>query len=147
VAQQLRSLIPDPSTRGFVLQNVVRSVHAETSLNNEGVDSSDKDSKDNKGNSYKPPQFGWRLNLPVLVSNLRSFSRFSPSVSVPFTQPTLFVKGSNSDFITEQHYPSMKRYFPNYELVTIENSNHWVHADQPVEFVKAVAKFLHKHKL
>jgi pimeloyl-ACP methyl ester carboxylesterase len=147
VDRQLKPFIVDPSTRGFVLQNVV-PVNDERSA------------------------FRWRLNLPVLTDNLNYFSTFpfntnqphdttntttttststtppphSRSVS-PSSLPTLFVKGGDSDFITDVHLPSLRRFFPSHRLVTIDQSAHWVHADQPHKFVEAVEQFLNEHDM
>ena len=124
VEQQLRPLIPDALTRGFVLQNVVQA-----------------------------PELGvgrvkWRLNLPVLTSYLEYFSSFPFAPSEEAARlPVLFVKGERSDFITELQRPSMTHFWPQHEAVTIAKADHWVHADQPQAFVEQVELFLQRHRL
>ncbi|KIO28720.1 hypothetical protein M407DRAFT_22146 [Tulasnella calospora MUT 4182] len=54
---------------------------------------------------------------------------------------TLFVKGSKSKYINRKNIPIAKEYFPNMEMITLE-AGHWVHAEQPVEFVNRVSEFI-----
>jgi len=117
---QLRPLIPDAGTRGFVLQNLVRSPPGSATA------------------------WHWRLNLPLLMERMVYFSTF-PAVPVAGCElPVLFVKGDKSSFITDKQQLSMERYFPNSEMVVIKDSAHWVHADQPQRFVDEVEAWLTK---
>jgi pimeloyl-ACP methyl ester carboxylesterase len=56
--------------------------------------------------------------------------------------PTLFVKGENSDYITEKDIEEIKTYFENAEIKTISGAGHWVHAEQSEIFVRTVKEFL-----
>jgi pimeloyl-ACP methyl ester carboxylesterase len=38
--------------------------------------------------------------------------------------------------------PEIKKYFPNFELVTIPNAGHWLHAEKPKLFFEETARFL-----
>jgi pimeloyl-ACP methyl ester carboxylesterase len=53
----------------------------------------------------------------------------------------LFVRGGKSDYIIEKDYEFMKHHFPNYEMVTLEESGHWIHVDDPEGFNKATEEF------
>ena len=119
---QLRPLIHDPSTRGFVLQNLVRSPPGSNTA------------------------WHWRLNLPVLMDRMSYFSTF-PLPIVGSELPVLFVKGEKSSFITDKQQSSMKRYFPRSDMVVIKDSAHWVHADQPQRFVDEVEEWLDKQNV
>ena len=54
-----------------------------------------------------------------------------------FDGPSLFVRGTQSGYIQPQHLPTIKRMFPNMELIEL-NGNHWIHVDQPLGVVKAM---------
>ena len=119
---QLRPHIHDASTRGFVLQNLVRSPPGSATT------------------------WHWRLNLPVLMERMSYFSTF-PLPVTGCELPVLFVKGEKSGFITERQFASMKQYFPRSEMVVIKDSAHWVHADQPQRFVDEVEAWLTKQNV
>jgi pimeloyl-ACP methyl ester carboxylesterase len=55
---------------------------------------------------------------------------------------TLFIRGENSDYITEEDERQIRTVFPNSEIQTIEDSGHWIHADKPDEMFHAVMKFV-----
>ena len=41
----------------------------------------------------------------------------------------------------KKDYEFMKHHFPNYEMVTLEESGHWIHVDDPEGFNKATEEF------
>jgi pimeloyl-ACP methyl ester carboxylesterase len=61
---------------------------------------------------------------------------------VRFEGPSLFVAGTESDYIELEHHEEINRLFPNASLVDIANAGHWLHADNPGAFVLAVREFL-----
>ena len=105
--------IPDFGTRQFLLKNITRE--------DDGT-------------------FTWKMNLPVLWEN---YDNVLASVSgEPFHKPTLFVRGSRSNYIRDAEIPHIKTLFPQAEVVTIEGAGHWVHADKPGELLAVLKKFL-----
>jgi esterase len=113
----LATHIPEPGLRQYLLQNLI---------------------KDDTG-------FRWRLNLDAIHFNhplLRSFpeklagSRWEGS--------SLFLSGSESDFVLPEYTADIQRYFPSAQQHIIEGANHWVHADKPAEVVSVVSAFLNK---
>jgi len=86
----------------------------------------------------------WKLNLPVLKRYLPVMYAGLEDLAAHAPSPvkTLFVKGDNSDYIQPQHEPDRVRFFPDSHVVGIGNAGHWVHAEQPDEFVKAVLAFM-----
>ena len=59
-----------------------------------------------------------------------------------FIKPSLFIRGGNSDYISDNDIPKLRQYFPNSEFKTIEGASHWVQAEKPHEFTKTVIEFL-----
>ncbi|XP_015269041.1 PREDICTED: alpha/beta hydrolase domain-containing protein 11 [Gekko japonicus] len=111
--EQLRSTIQEPATRNFLLTNLVSS----------------------------EDQFMWRVNLEAISHHLNEILSF-PDFQTPYSGPTLFLGGSKSEYISSNDYPEIERLFPEAEIQYVSNAGHWVHADQPQEFLTAVCNFL-----
>ena len=85
-------------------------------------------------------RFTWKMNLPVLWKHYPDI--LAPVSGNPFDKPTLFIRGSRSNYIKLEEIPLIKPLFPQAEVVTIENAGHWVHADQPQELLRILHDFL-----
>jgi pimeloyl-ACP methyl ester carboxylesterase len=85
----------------------------------------------------------WRLNLDALLGNMPALQDFPvDGEGDRYGGPVLFVRGERSDYVAESHRPAVERLFPAAEIVTIGGAGHWVHADQPVQFLNAIRSFL-----
>ena len=84
--------------------------------------------------------FGWKINLPVLIDQYKDMLDF-PSKGL-FEGPTLFLKGEKSDYILPSDKPIIHQYFPKAKIVSIKNAGHWVHAENPVDFISETSIFL-----
>ncbi len=109
----LAGTIPDPAIRQFLLKNLVR--------NDNG--------------------FTWRMPLDTIYREYADIAA-APASSGPFDGPTLFVRGGNSDYITEDSEPAIRERFPNARIETIPDAAHWVHVDAPETFLELVRGFL-----
>jgi len=76
--------------------------------------------------------------LSVKYTNVSAAISFSEQVTVP----TLFVKGSKSDYITEEDEVEIAKSFKRAKVVEIEDAGHWVHAEQPIRLLDEVKQFL-----
>jgi len=128
VEKQLRTTIPDPVLRAFLLQNVVKS-----STNQ--VDSSE--------NSFR-----WRINLPVISASMEDLARFDdPSlINRNYSGPALFLAGGKSNYIQEKHHERIKLHFPKAEIEVIEGAGHWIHFEKPAQLANHIAAFLKRHQ-
>ncbi len=106
--------IPEADTRLFLLKNLYRK-------------------EDNS--------FGWRMNLAAIEQNIEEVGRETTS-DIPFTKPTLFIKGGKSRYIQDKDTPSIQRLFPQAEIATIEEAGHWVHAEAPEKFYQLAVNFI-----
>lgn len=94
-------------------------------------------------------QFEWRLNVPVLYDNLDEIIKgvnahwFDDRLPIK-NYPVLFIKGANSNYILPEDYPSIRRIYPEAEIVEIPNAGHWLHAEQPQLFMNELWSFLRK---
>lgn len=59
-----------------------------------------------------------------------------------FENQTLFIAGSQSDYILPEDREKIDRLFPRSRIVTIKDAGHWVHADKPEELRNMVMEFL-----
>lgn len=85
----------------------------------------------------------WRFNFEVISKNIENGSEaihFPGTVNIP----ALLLRGEHSDYVTDKDITDFKKIFPFAEAVTIKNSGHWIHADQPEEFFNVVNAFLKK---
>jgi pimeloyl-ACP methyl ester carboxylesterase len=89
-------------------------------------------------------RFAWKLNLDAISKNIAGIFGFDVSERSVYEKPTLFIRGSLSEFVTEEHFSAIKQHFPNYSLETIENATHWLHAEQPDVFFEISELFLAK---
>lgn len=87
-------------------------------------------------------RFAWKLNIEAISENIAGIFDFYVFDKQVFKKPTLFIKGSLSDFVKDDHLPAIQRYFSNYRLETIENATHWLHAEQPDAFFELTYDFL-----
>lgn len=86
-------------------------------------------------------QFAWRLNLPVIERELHGIGEELTNTHI-VSEPTLFIRGSESPYILDEDIPMIKRIFPNAQLITIQGTGHWVQAEKPSEFVEVLMNFL-----
>ncbi len=95
-------------------------------------------------NLYHRPHgggFGWRLNLEAISLNIDEVFEGIHSTAT-FDKPTLFIRGADSDYVSYDDFDQIYRNFPNADIKTIEHASHWLHADQPEEFLKVFDDFV-----
>ena len=91
--------------------------------------------------------FSWKINLPVLKKSLPAIMENIALDSVEKEGGirgfgVLFIRGEDSDYIAPEDHHRISKLFPTAEIVSIPNSGHWVHAEQPELFVKSIKYFL-----
>lgn len=110
--EQLAKFEPNRTVRQFLLKN----------LHREGKDS-----------------FRWKINIPVLAKEYAEILKGLPEEEVMLD--TLFINGGKSGYIREEDKDKIRRLFPLADFYTIENAGHWVHAEQPEEFINKVLEY------
>ncbi|XCF06903.1 alpha/beta fold hydrolase [Tamlana crocina] len=86
-------------------------------------------------------QLGLRINLEVLKNEVAEVGESLPAHAT-FEKDTLFLRGDRSEYIGVDDENIIKSHFPNSEIVTIANSGHWLHAENPKDFFEAVERFV-----
>jgi pimeloyl-ACP methyl ester carboxylesterase len=104
----LSNQISSEKTRGFIMKNLKRRP---------------------EGN------FEWKLNAPALLSNLPEITdgiidREQGNLTITGF-PVVFVRGGNSDYITNEDISLILKIFPATEIITIPETGHWIHAERP----------------
>jgi pimeloyl-ACP methyl ester carboxylesterase len=54
---------------------------------------------------------------------------------------TLFIKGEKSKYINKHNLVMAEKFFPGMQLKSLD-TGHWVHAEQPRQFLRAVQSFV-----
>lgn len=85
--------------------------------------------------------FRWKMNLETLYCDYENIA-LTPEGDAPFAEPTLFVKGGNSDYITTDDRDAILSLFPAAGYKIIQNTGHWPHVEKPGPFAKIVLDFL-----
>jgi len=106
--------IPNPTVRGFLLQNLRRT-----------------------GDGWR-----WRANLDLLRASLDVIGGFPGTRRASFDGPVLWVAGERSDYVRPEHAPLMRALFPRVRQLTVKDAGHWVHSEQPDVFTQALRAFL-----
>lgn len=81
----------------------------------------------------------WRMNVDVLEREMPNILSAVPEKEV--TIPTLFIRGALSNYILDEDISEIENLFIDSEVVTIENAGHWVHAENPSEFLDTLLSF------
>ena len=114
IEKVLERYIPQFGVRQFLMKNVVRV---------------DKD-------TYK-----YRFNLKSITEDYYEITIGLPS-EITYDGETLFLRGEKSGYIGVEDEILVHNHFPNSEIVTVKNSGHWLHADNPTDFYSEVVSFL-----
>jgi pimeloyl-ACP methyl ester carboxylesterase len=113
----LAEAVPDPTVRGFLLQNLRRD-----------------------GDHWR-----WQVNLDVLGANLPAIGGWPEQElagTPPYSGPVLWIAGERSHYVTPAYAEAMGRWFPRNRLVTVKGAGHWVHSEQPAVFLDVLRRFL-----
>ena len=89
----------------------------------------------------------WSLNVDALYSNMdkivdgfeiEEFKNGNGIVGFP----SLFIRGGASDYILDSDFELIKTIFPYSDVETIPKTGHWLHAEQPDQFLKIINNFI-----
>jgi pimeloyl-ACP methyl ester carboxylesterase len=111
---QLSKYVPELGVRQFLLKNL------------------DRDDQSN---------FRWKLNLKIISDHLENVGLATyPQQSIEI--PTLFIRGINSNYITDDDILDIREHFNDVSVESIGNAGHWLHAEQPEAFFNTAITFL-----
>ncbi len=118
--QLLARKIEDPRLRQFLLKNVTR-----------------KKSTD---------PFSWKINAEVLYVSMKEIvsgvNKQWFNDRIPITAyPVTFIKGEKSPYILPDDETLIREIYPEARIIRIPEAGHWLHAEKPEWFVKAVMSY------
>jgi esterase len=109
----LRSTLPDPAIRAFLLTNLKRSAEG---------------------------SYTWRCNLPALYNNYHALgAALNPQAR--YDGPVLLLRGTESDYVTDKDCAGLHRHFPASICRSVERAGHWIHAQQRSRFCEILTEF------
>lgn len=112
--QHLSSSITDAGIRAFLLKSLHRD---------------------------KTNGFTWRFDLDQLEQDYPQIAR-APQLLEQIQQPTLFIKGGNSDYLQSADRPIIEHAFVAPSVKVMVGAGHWPHAEKPEQFVRICNQFL-----
>ena len=109
----LSQFIPEPGVRQFLMKNLYWKT---------------------KG------QLAWRMNVSVLSDAMQAILGAVAGQIIDL--PTLFLRGTASNYIQESDYTAICNQFPQVSFVDFEGAGHWLHAEQPEKLYRTVVEFM-----
>jgi len=91
----------------------------------------------------KIKRYQWRVNAAVLYDHLDEIvggvNKSWLDDRIPITAyPVIFIRGLLSKYIQDDDIERIKEIYPDANIVDIPGAGHWLHAEKPKEFMKAV---------
>lgn len=114
IQKALEAAIPELTVRQFLLKNLETDAHH---------------------------KLRWRIGLQEIFQNYESLRSELASAS-PVQCPALFLRGEESDYLSERDLPLIHRLFPRAELASIPRAGHLPHMENPEAFLQKVRMFL-----
>ncbi|GAB3021321.1 alpha/beta hydrolase [Nocardioides flavus (ex Wang et al. 2016)] len=114
--EALREVVPSPTVRSFLLQNLRRT--------DDG--------------------WHWQLNLDLLAEHMDELVGWPGDElgDASYDGPVLWIGGARSDYISDERAVEMDRRFPRNRRVLVKDAGHWVHSEQPEVFLEVLRRFL-----
>jgi len=89
----------------------------------------------------EPGKLGLRFNFKVLKDKMDEIGE-NIATSAIFNGAALFLRGNRSEYIMPNDYPEIYRHFPNASIESIDNAGHWLHTENPKQFLEKTLHFL-----
>lgn len=88
----------------------------------------------------------WLLNLDVLKAEMPKIVGWpedvTPATTGTYDAPALFLSGQESDYVSRDHRPVIKGFFPKARFASIAETGHWLHAEKPRRFEESVRMWM-----
>jgi esterase len=92
---------------------------------------------------HKDGSYGLKMNLEAIEN---AYDEIIGEITFdwPLSMPTLFLKGGDSNYVTEEDEHEIEKWFSNVEFDEVDEAGHWLHADHPEMFLEKVKSFIAK---
>ncbi len=113
--RMLAASIADPGLRGFLLKNLV----------------------------LEEGRARWRIDLALLQRAMPVLAGFPDSLCARrFEGPALFLGGTRSDYLREEHVAKIYRLFPAARIARVAGAGHWLHVERPAQVLALLEAFV-----
>lgn len=85
--------------------------------------------------------FIWKLNTEAIAENIGNISGLSFEKNCSFEKDCLFIKGENSDYISNDDINCILHHFPNSQVLSVKGG-HRLHSEQPHILAKGINMFV-----
>jgi len=85
--------------------------------------------------------FEWRLPLATIDAQYPRIAAAPPSQG-PFDGPALFLRGSESGYVSAADQSAIHARFPRSRIETVEGTHHWLHVEKPEAVGRLIDIFL-----
>jgi len=87
----------------------------------------------------------WKINIKSIADNLATIlNEFDVNIS-KIEIPVMFVKGENSNYITDKDIKYLRGEMKNVRIETIKRASHWLHSEKPEELLILLKDFIEKN--
>ena len=86
-------------------------------------------------------KLNFRFNLKSLSENICRIGQKIES-DTNFNREVIFIKGETSDYINESDKVMINNLFPNAKFYKIPNAGHWLHVDNPTDFISVLLSLI-----
>lgn len=86
-------------------------------------------------------QLVFRFNLDIFNEKIENIGQALPE-GAKFDKPVLFLRGDRSNYIKDEDFDLIKSHFPEAIIKDIKDSGHWLHAENPADFMAETLEFL-----
>ena len=86
--------------------------------------------------------FHWKLGLDEIAASLPKLLDAPKGKFNAYNGPTLFVGGSDSEYLHPKHHPLVRKIFPQNRIVMLKEAGHWLHVERALTFQNTVRSFL-----
>ena len=114
IDNKLKKSIEQPALRNFLMKNIFR------------IDNT---------------RFDFRFNLKSLSKNIDKIGEKVDSAQ-KFNGEVYFFKGSRSDYIMDSDKDLIQKLFPKSKFIKIQNAGHWLHVDNPNDFLSKLLSLI-----
>lgn len=115
--EAMQQSAPDAGVRAFLLQNLRR-----------------------EGSGWR-----WQPNLEVIgrdIAVIGGWPQDEVAGLPPFAGPVLWLSGDRSRYVTDDNAAQMRSLFPRMRHVTVKDSGHWIHSEQPEVTIASLRAFI-----
>lgn len=82
----------------------------------------------------KNGEFNYKSNIKILFEKYKNIT-CGIEFKKQYKNDVLFIKGEKSDYIDYEKLKLSEKFFPKYKLVEIKNAGHWLHHENPIDFI------------